>query len=415
MAEVKRKRGTKVSTYQRKSGNWGYRFEGAKVDGTRKWITKVGFATSQEAYDAGMIAYSQFRNTGKVFTPSELSVSDYLDYWIKTYCNTNLKKTTIEGYEKKIRLYIKPAIGSYYLKDLEPSVVQELINKLFNDGFSRNTLSSVKGILTRSMDYAVDTAKFIPSNPAASVRLPLPRAKAKKETRKKERVVYTEEQITEIFKRFPEGHPCFIPLILGYKCGTRLGETFAVTWDDFDVENKKLTINKQVQNHDQEWYVVDNKYESSRTIDLDDDTYNILLRAKQKIDRAIPYYGEFFKRYYLDDSINGMIRVNTEGIGREVHFINTREDGSYIQPRVLQHAYRVIHYQLGYMDTDFHSLRHTHASELLAAGCDPTYVQERLGHKDVATTLRTYAHVNDLMRMNNINRLNALYKKSEAE
>ena len=41
----------------------------------------------------------------------------------------------------------------------------------------------------------------------------------------------------------------------------------------------------------------------------------------------------------------------------------------------------------------FHSLRHTHASWLLAAGASPNVVQERLGHADVATTLRLYGHV----------------------
>ncbi len=41
----------------------------------------------------------------------------------------------------------------------------------------------------------------------------------------------------------------------------------------------------------------------------------------------------------------------------------------------------------------FHSLRHTHATQLLLAGCDMRTVQERLGHADVATTLRLYGHV----------------------
>lgn len=41
----------------------------------------------------------------------------------------------------------------------------------------------------------------------------------------------------------------------------------------------------------------------------------------------------------------------------------------------------------------FHTLRHTHATQLLLAGCDMRTVQERLGHADVATTLRLYGHV----------------------
>jgi integrase len=41
----------------------------------------------------------------------------------------------------------------------------------------------------------------------------------------------------------------------------------------------------------------------------------------------------------------------------------------------------------------FHTLRHTHATLLVASGVDPKTVSERLGHADVATTLRYYGHV----------------------
>ncbi len=40
-----------------------------------------------------------------------------------------------------------------------------------------------------------------------------------------------------------------------------------------------------------------------------------------------------------------------------------------------------------------HMLRHTHATELLRAGWDASYVQQRLGHASVQTTIQTYAHL----------------------
>lgn len=42
-----------------------------------------------------------------------------------------------------------------------------------------------------------------------------------------------------------------------------------------------------------------------------------------------------------------------------------------------------------------HIFRHTHATELLRSGWDAAYVQKRLGHKDIQTTINTYAHLND--------------------
>ncbi|ESA37944.1 site-specific recombinase [Leptolyngbya sp. Heron Island J] len=41
-----------------------------------------------------------------------------------------------------------------------------------------------------------------------------------------------------------------------------------------------------------------------------------------------------------------------------------------------------------------HMLRHTHATQLIAEGMDMAFVQKRLGHAHIQTTLDTYVHVN---------------------
>lgn len=42
---------------------------------------------------------------------------------------------------------------------------------------------------------------------------------------------------------------------------------------------------------------------------------------------------------------------------------------------------------------NIHDLRHTHASWLIADGAPLTYVQERLGHENITTTIHTYTHL----------------------
>ena len=42
-----------------------------------------------------------------------------------------------------------------------------------------------------------------------------------------------------------------------------------------------------------------------------------------------------------------------------------------------------------------HLLRHTHATELIRAGWDMAYVQKRLGHTDIQTTVNTYVHLTE--------------------
>ncbi|MBD2778217.1 tyrosine-type recombinase/integrase, partial [Iningainema tapete] len=42
-----------------------------------------------------------------------------------------------------------------------------------------------------------------------------------------------------------------------------------------------------------------------------------------------------------------------------------------------------------------HLLRHTHGTELIRAGWDMSYVQKRLGHSNIQTTINTYIHLTD--------------------
>jgi integrase len=55
----------------------------------------------------------------------------------------------------------------------------------------------------------------------------------------------------------------------------------------------------------------------------------------------------------------------------------------------------------------FHSLRHSHASALIAAGWDIEEVSARLGHANVSTTQLIYVHAFDAARRSD--RLGALY------
>ena len=226
-----------------------------------------------------------------------------------------------------------------------------------------------------------------------AVKLPLQRAVPNTPTRKKEKHIITEEQYEKILERFPYGHSCYLPLQLAYRCGLRLGEAFAITWNDIDFKKKTLNINKQVQWKENYWYFSDTKYKSDRIIVLDDIMLNILKKYKAQQLKDKIYYGELYTKL----RINNKNQIN-ESEGSEVNLINIRENGTYIQPRVMQHCFRIIHYKLGYKDLDYHSLRHTHATMLLSSGANIKAVQERLGHKKLDLTLDVYTHVTDEMR-----------------
>lgn len=379
----------------RKRGKtWEWFFESARIDGKRKRITKGGYRTKADAIEAGTQAKAEYDNAGAHFLPSEISVADFYDFWLEEYCKVNLSMDTLIGYQKKIDLHIKPALGKYKLKSLTPAIIQKFLNDKFNQGYSRNTLSVFKGLLTGALNYAVEPMHFVKYNPAIGTRLPSHRAVPETPSRKKDRNIIPLEQWEAIIKRFPEGHTCFIPLQLAYRCGLRLGEAFALTWGDVDFEAKTLYINKQVQNLDGTWKFYDPKYNSVRNIPLDSKMLGILERAKSSQGKSKEYYAEHYTVLY-EDSNRG---INTKKEGKELFMVNRRENGTYIQPRVLQHCSRIIHYQLGFENFDYHSLRHTHTTMLLENGANPKDVQARLGHKNIEETLQIYAHATTKMQ-----------------
>ena len=80
------------------------------------------------------------------------------------------------------------------------------------------------------------------------------------------------------------------------------------------------------------------------------------------------------------------------GLGSDAPIVTT--DGSLTAPSDVSDRVRRIALGAGLPEWfRFHTLRHTHATQLLLAGADMRTVQERLGHADVATTLRLYGHV----------------------
>lgn len=428
----------KIRPRERSNGKivYEYRFEVASVDGKRKWVTKGGFHTKGEAKQAGREAQNQYENFGRVVEKDQISFSDFLDYWIENDCKIDLKPNTVDRYISRVENLIKPKLGKYRLKSLSREVLQAFIIDLYDAGYSYNSLTSIKGILTKSLNYAADH-HYIAYSPAVRLKTPKNRI-PKTHTRIEPHVFIKKEEMEKIFERFPERHPSHIPLKLGYECGLRLGEAFGLCWEDIDFENKLIYINRQVQWMQDSsrdtleklqqngtaacgkgyWYFTEPKYKSYRIIEISDELNELLIKERARQLRAKDYYGIYFTNYFSDkplyfdgkepefpESIN---RIGNDDEWYPIHLVCIRENGTFISPRTLQHTTKSIKKDIC-KDFDFHSLRHTHASMLAEIGVEQKYIQTRLGHSDVKITIDVYEHTTDLMRMRGRKAINDLY------
>ena len=70
----------------RKRGNyWEYSFEISSINGKRKRKSKSGFKTKKECLEAGAKAKAEYDSTGDVFEQSDISLVDYMNFWLDDY------------------------------------------------------------------------------------------------------------------------------------------------------------------------------------------------------------------------------------------------------------------------------------------------------------------------------------------
>ena len=82
------------------------------------------------------------------------------------------------------------------------------------------------------------------------------------------------------------------------------------------------------------------------------------------------------------------------GKGGRAPWVFCSTDGAMLGDWAVRHGFEVLRDAAGLRGVaTFHTLRHTFASHLLAAGTNPKVVQELLGHSDVKHTLSLYGHV----------------------
>ncbi len=82
------------------------------------------------------------------------------------------------------------------------------------------------------------------------------------------------------------------------------------------------------------------------------------------------------------------------GIGKapEDSLVFARWDGSTRAPHWLTQKFRLAMNELN-IECTLHALRHTHVSQLIAAGMDILTISRRIGHASAAITLRVYGHL----------------------
>lgn len=155
----------------RKRGNvYQYSFEAEKVNGKRKQISKSGFRTKNEALIAGQKKYDEYIN-GSINKESNMTYSDYLDFWMREYFEINYRYSTAKRYKETFET-IKKEIGKYRLNTITPYLLNQTLLKLYQRTGTKESLRNYQKVIKSSLRDATNYFGFLTQNPAVNLQIP---------------------------------------------------------------------------------------------------------------------------------------------------------------------------------------------------------------------------------------------------
>jgi integrase len=266
-----------------------------------------------------------------------------------------LKASTVHNYRAIANSTILPALGDKRLNQLSPQVIQRAFA---GEGKERSRVLAMN-VLSGAMNRAVRW-RLIAENPCTGLRRPRPKSRAGQ-------VHYWTQEEARRFLEFASDHQNYALFRIALSAGMRKGELLGLQWRDVDFQRGILFVSRRV---DQRTGAIDTpKTNTGRAIELAQDDLALLrsLREKTKSLHVLATPATGIVPREIANSFDRLIgRYNAEA----------RLSGTPPLPRIT-----------------FHDLRHTCATLLISAGIPIKVVAERLGHKDITITLRTYGHV----------------------
>mgnify|MGYP000888901020 CR=1 FL=1 len=367
----------------RKRGDtYSYSFDISKHP--RRMKEKGGFSTEDEAFDAGVQAYANWKNGNIGITSERVTLKDYLASWLENVARPNVKRTTYVNYQSAINKRIAPFLGNHILQELRPRHIDGWLKNLAKEGLARGTIRQTKTVLSTALKYAIYPAELIVSNP--STGLSIPRSAPKQVI---ERTLITPEQAAALFE-----HERYRPVLkLLYHTGMRISEAMGLTWDDIDLKTGEITI---VRQRIQDYFETPKTESSARTFYADAAllVYLRALKAAQAKDEM--RLGEAYQITYEDTAHDRAVVVLPKKLPpaptlERRMLLCIKENGAPI----LGDSFKKMLQKHG---LNAHSFRHTHATQLVEAGAKPVDVAARLGHKDATITQNLYTHDTEEMQ-----------------
>lgn len=278
------------------------------------------------------------------------------------------KPSTYTKYSTICHGHLEKMFAGIYLAD----ITDALVKKCLEPSLSASSIKSIYCVLGQILLYASQKYFFVS-----------PKLKRPAEAVKKKPVeVLTRGEQGKLFPLlYQETTPHKLAVLLCLHTGLRLGEVCALKWEDIDLGSGSLMVNHTVQ----------------RLYVEGCSTKTILMETAPKSEhskREIP----------LSSEMTALLLRSRNGQGR--YLFGGKKP---LEPRTLQEHYKRFLQAADIPYKNFHTLRHTFATNCIEGGADVRSLSEILGHSDVQITLNRYVHPSMETKRRYLETLSAFY------
>lgn len=301
-------------------------------------------------YDDGTLKYFYGHSKSEVLkkisdyertSKDGLAFTKVADEWME-YAEPNLSNGTLKGYRPALKR-AEDRFGDIPINKIAPLDISRF---LFDEAanMAEKTCKTQRLVVNRIMVYAVNKG-YLDRNPCRDVEIPqgLP---------KRKRTAASEEDIKKI-KAYPQG--IGLMFLMALCTGMRRGELLALEWDDIDLENRTISVTKNLQRNK----LGKMEIKSTKT---------------EAGERVIPISDSLYPFLHKDE---GLVFSNK---------------GKYWDERGLSKAISAWKKKSG-VECTLHQLRHSFATYLYTNDVSVQSAKALMGHSSITMTMDTYAEL----------------------
>ena len=323
------------------------------------------------------------------------SFDTWADDWIRLKKSAKITDKQKSNYQRGVTFW-KEALNGYEIGQIRADDIERPLVSMQEEGYAARTINFYRSTVHQIMQRAV--GRVISSNPVDLVQLTEPGQKAEQR-----RALSAEEQ-KWIWDTPHRGQPVAVIMMLS---GLRRGELAALTWNDVDLKERTITVNKSIEyppNEPPRLRHLTKSAAGMRTVDI-----------PQKL-------ADYMAAMPKDNML--VIHSAKGGVMTESAWLSLW--GSYMRILNIKYGVRTPadlermkkpgqhKFDMTIPRITLHWLRHTFCTLLYLSGVDVVQACAQMGHADIATTLKIYTHLDAIHKRKSVDKLDAYLDQKKA-